>query len=117
MEKIITVSLGILFFFIILRKINQYLQKKEQIQHEEQLQKFIRNRSAFFASERQKVMKHYREKVISGEMDIFSALKDTAKLLAFNSGGEDSWKQEFSAFKKEIIPTGGTGRNFSFFRF
>lgn len=101
MEKII-IFLGILLLFIILRKIAQYFQRRAQIRHDKELQEFCRKRSDFFASERQKVMKHYREKVSSGQMDIFSALKDTAKLLAFNSGGEDSWKQEFSAFKKEL---------------
>lgn len=99
MEKII-ISLGVLLLLIILHKITQH---RQRVKYQKELQQFIRDRSAFFANERQKVMKHYREKVISGQMDVFSALKDTAKLLAFNSGGEDSWKQEFSTFKKEIL--------------
>lgn len=98
MEKII-ISLGILLFIIILHKITQY---RKRVKYQKELQQFIRDRSAFFANERQKVMKHYREKIISGQMDVYSALKDTAKLLAFNRGGEDGWKQEFAAFKKEM---------------
>ena len=98
MEKII-ISLGILLFIIIIRKITQY---RQQIKYQKELQQFIRDRSDYYANERQKVMNHYREKIISGQMDVFSALKDTAKLLAFNRGGEDSWKQEFAAFKKEM---------------
>lgn len=69
---------------------------------EQKLQEHIKNRSNFYANERKKVMTHYRQQVINHKLSVYEALKDTAKLLAFNSGGEDSWKQEFSAFKKEM---------------
>lgn len=98
MEKII-ISLGILLLIIILRKITQY---RQRVKYQKELQQFIRDRSDYYANERQKVMNHYKEKIISGQMDVYSALKDTAQLLAFNRGGEDGWKQEFAAFKKEM---------------
>lgn len=98
MEKII-IALGILLFIIIVRKIILY---RQRLKYEKELQQFIRDRSAFYAQERQKVMKHYRQKIISKELTVYDALKDTVKLMAFNSGGENGWKQEFAAFKKEM---------------
>ncbi len=84
------------------RYLQAYFSQRQLAKYHQKMQAHKEQRSSYFFAERKKVMAHYRQQVINHKLSVYEALKDTAKLLAFNSGGEDSWKQEFSAFKKEM---------------
>ena len=98
----IILLIGIALYVTIKSKIRPYRNKFQEVTYQQEKQEFMKKRSAYFAEERQKVMEHYRQKIVSKELTVYDALKDTARLMAFNSGGENSWKQEFATFKKEI---------------
>ena len=102
MKTIIIIFSLCLLAWLGLRRLQAYFAQRAANKYQQKMQAYKQERSAYFANERKKVMAHYREQVINHKLSVYDALKDTAKLMAFNSGGEDSWKQEFAAFKKEM---------------
>lgn len=88
-----------MLFWIIIRQTKAYKPKQK---HQSSLEDYEKQRFLYYARERKKIMQHYREKVAEGSMSIEDALRDSAKLMAFNSGGYKNWKNEFLKFKKEL---------------
>lgn len=101
METLIILSLLPLAWFGA-HFLEAYFSQSSANKYQQKMQAYEQERSAYFANERKKVMTHYRQQVIKHKLSVYDALKDTAKLMAFNSGGEQSWKKEFAAFKKEM---------------
>ncbi len=101
MEKTIILSLFGLSILFAIAILYQHCQQISLRKKQKRLEEYNLSREKFYASERQKVLIHYRKKLSKGDISKENALKDVAKLLAFNSGGKKEWLKEFKLFKQE----------------
>ena len=102
METIIISAAIILILWIIFHRLKIYCRRRAELKRQQVLEQYKNRRVEYYRQERQKILNHYRERVASGKMSLADALKDTSLLLSFNSGGEQTWQQEYADFKQEM---------------